>query len=330
MALPRRRPTTRGWAAACAWRNALRSTGRTPAVSTTVPTGSDGPSREPARSTASTLPCASPGLPPACASAAIARESASTQSRVSRPCGGSAARATHCTPPSAGERRSRRFSEASRPRGPYYEESLAIARADADLAQLHLTLVSLGGLVIDPEKDLERCRQMEQEALDITIELGDYGAELGCRQNLACTLRLLGRLDEAESMMRGVASAAPALYQGFEMASIADDYAAILGGLGQDVAAISALGRRAGVLRRRAHDAQSHAVGRDRGRGGVRARTRSGAEVGRGGWGRSSHTARSRAVRRSADFRRRPRSGIGSARLTTEWRTAAPGSIMSG
>jgi predicted ATPase/class 3 adenylate cyclase len=117
------------------------------------------------------------------------------------------------------------------------QESLDLARADADLPQLHRSLVSLGALVVSLD-DLEGCRRMEEEALGITIQLGDYGAELGCRQNLACTFRLLGRLEEAEAMMRGVAAAAPAVHEGFEMASIADDYAAILAGLGQDVLAM--------------------------------------------------------------------------------------------
>ena len=119
----------------------------------------------------------------------------------------------------------------------FYEESRVKARLEGNLAQLHRTLNSEAGLV-GVLGDFEEERRMEEESLEIAIQLDDMGAVLGCRQNLACTLRILGRLEEAESMMREVVAVSPALHQGFEMASLADDYAAILGGLGQDVTAM--------------------------------------------------------------------------------------------
>ena len=64
-----------------------------------------------------------------------------------------------------------------------YEEAVAVARALGDRDALHRALAEFGAY-IGNIGDLELCRQMEQEALDITIELGDPPAEVSCRQNL--------------------------------------------------------------------------------------------------------------------------------------------------
>jgi hypothetical protein len=122
-----------------------------------------------------------------------------------------------------------------------YEEAVAVARAADDLEALHRALSGLA-VFVGNTGDLELCRGMEREALDLTIELGDPPAELGCRQNLACTLRLMGQLQEAEAMMTSTVASALAIYATTDLIYIGDDYGAILAEIGRDRDAVRLLG----------------------------------------------------------------------------------------
>ena len=122
-----------------------------------------------------------------------------------------------------------------------YEEAVAVARAADDLESLHRALSGLA-VFVGNTGNLELCRQMEQEALDLTIELGDPRAELGCRQNLACTLRLMGQIRDAESMMTATVVSALAIYATTDLIYIGDDYGAILAQIGRDHDAVRLLG----------------------------------------------------------------------------------------
>ena len=112
------------------------------------------------------------------------------------------------------------------------EEAADAARAFGHLSALHRVLSEYGtfeGYL----GHLERCRELEQEALDLTVEVGDFEAAAGCRQNLACTLRMLGRTQEAAEMMREAAASLLALSSAGELAALGDDFGAILAETGQ-------------------------------------------------------------------------------------------------
>jgi predicted ATPase/class 3 adenylate cyclase len=130
-----------------------------------------------------------------------------------------------------------------------YDEAVAVARAAGDRHALHRVLSELGAFV-GGRGDLELCRKMEQEALDLTIELSDPPAETSCRQNLACTLRLMGHIDEAEEMMTATVVSALAMYGPGELVYIGDDYGAILAETGRDRDAARLLGASDGEYER--------------------------------------------------------------------------------
>ena len=66
--------------------------------------------------------------------------------------------------------------------------------------------------------------------------MGDVVAVSDSQQNLACTLRMLGRAGEADLMMRQVIPVALAYQDDQNAATLAEDYAAILADLGHDAA----------------------------------------------------------------------------------------------
>ena len=121
-----------------------------------------------------------------------------------------------------------------------YEEAADAARAFGHRSALHRVLSEYGtfeGYL----GHLERCRELEQEALDLTVELGDFEAEASCRQNLACTLRMLGRTPEAAQMMREAAASQLAMSSAVELTALGDDFGAILAETGRDRVAVRLL-----------------------------------------------------------------------------------------
>ena len=121
-----------------------------------------------------------------------------------------------------------------------YEEAADAARAFGHLSALHRVLSEYGSFE-GYLGHLERCCELEQEALDLTVALGDLEGEASCRQNLACTLRMLGQTQEAAEMMREAAASLLVLSSAGELTSLGDDFGAILAETGSDRVAVRLL-----------------------------------------------------------------------------------------
>jgi tetratricopeptide (TPR) repeat protein len=141
----------------------------------------------------------------------------------------------------------------------HYEEALAHAREINDQSTYAGVLIELAHLEYQtghPERRVE----LEQAALTIFDNLGyDYGT-VTLRHNMASSLRLLGRLHEADLIMREVIP--QMLEVGRAGPWLAEDYAALLADLGSHEAVASLIGaadafrERSGVPRDRDQEAE--------------------------------------------------------------------------
>ncbi|MGI8699630.1 MAG: ATP-binding protein [Nocardioidaceae bacterium] len=123
------------------------------------------------------------------------------------------------------------------------EEGVVLARELDNVARLELTLNSLGQLEAF-EGNFERSLELLNAALVIDLEQGSEIGVLEGRQHLACTLRMMGRLDEAHRLIR---DQIPDLLRlsnpaGVAVACLAEDYGAVLAALGDQQHAIRLLG----------------------------------------------------------------------------------------
>jgi tetratricopeptide (TPR) repeat protein len=141
----------------------------------------------------------------------------------------------------------------------HLEEALACAKEINDQATYAMGLVELGHVEYQTGNPQRRV-ELERAALKIFEDLGhDYGA-VTTRHNLACSLRLLGRLQEAEQQMRDVIP--QILRMGGAGPWLAEDYAALLADLGSYEAAARLIGaadafrERSGVPRDRDQEAE--------------------------------------------------------------------------
>jgi tetratricopeptide (TPR) repeat protein len=124
---------------------------------------------------------------------------------------------------------------------PLYEEALAVARASGDRAQLEQVLSDLSSFEAS-RHNYRRCLEMDTEALGIARELGDAVGVLLNQQNLACTLRQMGRLDEAHDLMRDLVPQLLRYDVPASLTAVAEDFAAILAERGDHVLAVRLLG----------------------------------------------------------------------------------------
>ena len=128
--------------------------------------------------------------------------------------------------------------EAARPA---YDEALRAARASGDSVLIHRTLgyySTFEGI----EHHNTRSLELGTEALDIVRRLGDATAEVVYQHNLACTLRAIGRVEEADREMRGIIARALTMSEPAELAVLAEDYAAVTAELGHHERAVRLLG----------------------------------------------------------------------------------------
>jgi tetratricopeptide (TPR) repeat protein len=122
-----------------------------------------------------------------------------------------------------------------------YEEAVGVARESGDRGQLRVVLGEFAILEAS-EGHHERSLELDAEALAIARELGDPIGGLTAEHNMACTLREMGRIDEALQQMRNL------LPRGLEVAgpgaltALAEDYAAILAEVGDYPSAVRLLG----------------------------------------------------------------------------------------
>ncbi|MCW2830068.1 MAG: hypothetical protein JWP31_760 [Aeromicrobium sp.] len=121
------------------------------------------------------------------------------------------------------------------------EEVISIVRDLEDPAALRIALTELGGYEA-ADGHLDRSLELEREAVAVAEGMGDVVAASDARQNLACTLRMLGRAGEAALMMREVIPVALAYHDDQNAATLAEDYATILAELGHDRMAARLIG----------------------------------------------------------------------------------------
>jgi predicted ATPase/class 3 adenylate cyclase len=92
------------------------------------------------------------------------------------------------------------------------------------------------------EGNLERRLELELAAFGLYKGMGDDIGLLGARYNMACTLRLMGRLEEARLVMGEVIPPMVRVGQPYLRTSLAEDYAALLVDLGRNEAAARLIG----------------------------------------------------------------------------------------
>jgi predicted ATPase/class 3 adenylate cyclase len=121
------------------------------------------------------------------------------------------------------------------------EESVAVAREADEQASLSYALLELSNLEAT-EGNLERSMRLLQESLPISQGLGDEAQLLKSQHNMACTLREMGRPEEAEREMTGLIEGTVRQRSPIFSIIFAEDYAAVLAELGEAAAAARLLG----------------------------------------------------------------------------------------
>jgi predicted ATPase/class 3 adenylate cyclase len=122
-----------------------------------------------------------------------------------------------------------------------FEEAIIIARETNEKPRLAGALSNLARLEV-VEHNYEHALVLEQAAVDINDALGDELDALGGRHNLACTLREMGRLDEARRQMHNQIPQFLRLAPPEILIVLAEDYGAVLAEMGTHQAAIRLLG----------------------------------------------------------------------------------------
>jgi len=114
-----------------------------------------------------------------------------------------------------------------------YEEALMLARRVGDQVKTHDVTIDMSIFVETHERDFERALALKREALALAHEIGNPYALVIDRHNIACSLRLLGQLDEALAQMRSVVPEALKLDIPSGLMYLAEDFAAILAERGE-------------------------------------------------------------------------------------------------
>lgn len=115
---------------------------------------------------------------------------------------------------------------------PMMEEALALARQSGSSKQLHAVL-QRSAMLEGSDDNLPAALDLSTEALAIAQQLGAPNWALLDRQNVACTLRQLGRVEDAHELMRQVIPDALKLLLPYHLMTVAEDYAAVLAELGR-------------------------------------------------------------------------------------------------
>lgn len=134
------------------------------------------------------------------------------------------------------------------------EEAVSVARETGEQADLSYALMELSNLEA-AEGNLDRSMHLLEESFPISRELGDEAQLIMSKHNMACTLREMGRTEEAYREMTQLIVAT--LRQRSPIVSIifAEDYAAVLAELGETAVAARLFGsaeaerNRAGIPR---------------------------------------------------------------------------------
>ncbi len=121
------------------------------------------------------------------------------------------------------------------------EEAVAVARRVGEKADLSLALLELSNIEA-AEGNLERSMDLLEESIPISRELGDEAQLIMSQHNVACTLRELGRTEEAHREMQRLMVDAVKQRSPILSIILAEDYAAVLADLGEAAMAASFLG----------------------------------------------------------------------------------------
>ena len=122
-----------------------------------------------------------------------------------------------------------------------YEEAVGVARESGDRGQLRVVLGEFAILEAS-EGHYERSLELDTEALAIARELGDPIGALTAEHNMACTLREMGRIDDAHQQMRNLVPRGLEVAGPGALTALAEDYAAILAEVGDHRSAVRLLG----------------------------------------------------------------------------------------
>jgi predicted ATPase/class 3 adenylate cyclase len=124
---------------------------------------------------------------------------------------------------------------------PLLEEAVRVTRETGNNEQLLRTLGEFANLE-GYERNYQRALQLGAEALVIARELGDRSDVLTCQHNMACILRQLGRVEEAQAQMHDLIPQIVELNEPDFLVDLAEDYAAILADLGDHHRAVRLFG----------------------------------------------------------------------------------------
>ena len=122
-----------------------------------------------------------------------------------------------------------------------YEEAIDVARESGAKEQLRSVLLHFATLE-SSEHNYHRSMELDMEAVDLARELGDPFAELNHQHNMACTLRLMGRVEEARRRMRSLIHPFLEFDEPRMLIALAEDYSAVLAELGDYHHAVRLLG----------------------------------------------------------------------------------------
>ena len=124
----------------------------------------------------------------------------------------------------------------------HYDEAIAIAMSTGNMLQLHQALADLAWHIQSTSGDHEAVLQLKQEALAVAKRTGNPYAALTDQHNVGCTLRMLGRFDEAYAIMRPLIPTALAMNVTGNVMACAEDFAAMLAEIGDSERAAFLLG----------------------------------------------------------------------------------------
>jgi predicted ATPase len=120
-------------------------------------------------------------------------------------------------------------------------ESVEVAREHGPAVQLCSALLCRAVVVGDFLGDYQAAYETERDALDLALQVGSPTTISRAQLNLACSLRVLGRPQEAKEQMRSVIARSLTLGRRQRLCVIAEDYAAVLVELGEHAPAVTLL-----------------------------------------------------------------------------------------
>jgi predicted ATPase/class 3 adenylate cyclase len=114
-----------------------------------------------------------------------------------------------------------------------YQEALRLARNSGNKVQSHGLVADLAILVESHDHDSERALRLKRSALALAQEIGSPVAIVNDGENIAASLRLSGRPEEALAQMRDIVPEALNLNSPSLLTFVTEDFAAILAEVGQ-------------------------------------------------------------------------------------------------